>query len=96
MTGSRRWQILALITMALVGVGFGIWLVRVGFVGLGCAWVGVFLWRGQQFVVWFPAPVKAPTGVTPSLTSTWQRLLLSIVCLLGAAVCAVGIYLWPL
>jgi hypothetical protein len=35
MIDSRRWQILALITMALVGVGFGIWLVRTGFITLG-------------------------------------------------------------
>src|SRR5260370_11305255 len=94
MTGSRRWQILALITMALVGVGFGIWLLREGFVGLGCAWVGLFLWRGQQFAVWFIAPARAPSDFTPPLTSRWQSFLLSIVCLLGAAVCAVGIYLW--
>jgi hypothetical protein len=96
MTGSGRWQILALITMALVGVGFGIWLLRVGFVGLGCAWVGLFLWRGQQFAVWFIAPARAPSDFTPPLTSRWQSFLLSIVCLLGAAVCAVGIYLWRL
>jgi hypothetical protein len=96
MVGSRRWQILALITMALVGVGFGIWLLRAGFITLGCVWIGVFLWRGKQFVVWFLAPVKAPSGVSPPLTSAWQRFLLSIACLLGATVCAVGIYLWRL
>ncbi len=65
---------------------------------LGCVWIGVFLWRGQQFVVWLIAPVRAPSDVTPPLTSTWQRLLLSIICLLGAAICAVGVYLsrlWP-
>ena len=82
--------------MALVGVGFGIWLLREGFVGLGCAWVGLFLWRGQQFAVWFIAPARAPSDFTPPLTSRWQSFLLSIVCLLGAAVCAVGIYLWRL
>jgi multisubunit Na+/H+ antiporter MnhG subunit len=92
--GSRRWQILALMTMALVGVGFGIWLLRQGFVSLGCIWIGLFLWRGQQFAVWFIAPAKAQSDVTPPLSSRWQRLLLSIVCLLGALVCAVGAYLW--
>jgi hypothetical protein len=96
MVGSRRWQILALITMALVGVGFGIWLSRAGFTTLGCFWIAVFLWRGQQFIVWFVAPVRAPSDVTPSFTSIWQRLLLSIICLLGAAVCALGAYLWRL
>ena len=92
--GSRRWQILALIIMALVGIGFGIWLLREGFVALGCFCIGVFLWRGQQFAVWFIAPVRSPSDVTSPLTSRWQRLLLSIVCLLGAAVCAIGVYLW--
>jgi hypothetical protein len=92
MISSRRWQILALITMALVGVGLGIWLLRRGFVTLGCVWIGLFLWRDQQFVVWFI--FKAPSDRTPPVTSRWQRLLLSIVCLLGAAVCAVGVYLW--
>ena len=82
--------------MALVGVGFGIWLLRAGFVTLGCFWIGVFLWRGQQFAVWFVAPVRTPSDVTPPLTSTWQRLLLSIACLLGAAICALGVYLWRL
>jgi hypothetical protein len=47
----RQWQILALITMSLVGVAFGIWLFRAGFTILGCAYIGVFLWRGQQFAV---------------------------------------------
>jgi hypothetical protein len=94
--GRRRWQILMLMTVALVGVGFGIWLLRKGFVSLGCIWIGVFLWRGQQFAVWFIAPAKAPSYVTPPLTLTWQRLLLSVICLLGAAVCAVGVYLWCL
>jgi lipopolysaccharide export LptBFGC system permease protein LptF len=48
MIGSRRWQILALIAMALVGVFFGIWLFRAGFTTLGCVYIGVFLWRGQH------------------------------------------------
>lgn len=92
--GSRQWQTLALIAMALFGVGFGIWLLRKGFAALGGLFVGLFLWRVQQFVVWFIAPARAPSDVTPPLTSRWQPLLLSIVCLLGAAVCAVGVYLW--
>jgi len=94
MIDTRRWQILGLLAMALVGVGFGIWLLRTGFVALGCVWVGVFLWRGQQFVVWLIAPAKAPPAATSPIASRWQRLLLSIVCLPGAAVSAVGIYLW--
>jgi hypothetical protein len=92
--GSRRWQILALLAMALVGVAFGIWLIRAGFTIIGCVYIGVFLWRGQQFAVWFIAPGRAPSDVTLPLTSWWQRLLLSIVCLLGAAICALGVYLW--
>jgi hypothetical protein len=83
-------------TMALVGIGFGIWLFHAGFITLGCFWVAVFLWGGQQFAVWFVAPVRAPSDITPPLTARWQRVLLSIVCLLGAAVCAVGVYLWRL
>jgi hypothetical protein len=79
MINSRRWQISILITLALVGIGFGIWLFRLGFITLGCVYVGVFLWRGQQFSVWFIAPAKAPPDVTPPLTSIGQRLLLSIV-----------------
>jgi hypothetical protein len=82
--------------MALVGVSFGIWLLRAGFVILGCFWIAVFLWRGQQFAVWFVVPARIPADVARPLTSRWQRLLLSIVCLLGAAVCALGVYLWRL
>ena len=93
MVGSRRWQILGLIAMALVGVCFGIWLLRTGFVTLGCLWIAVFVWRAQ-FAVWFMVPLRAPSDVTPPLTSRGQQLLLSLVCLLGAAVCAVGVYLW--
>ena len=92
----RRWQILALMVMALVGVVLGIWLLRAGFTNLGCVFIGVFLWRGQQFAVWFIAPRRAPSDVTPPLSSWWQHLLLSVVCLLGAAVCALGVYLWRL
>jgi len=98
MLSSRRLKILGLITMAFVGIGFGIWLVRREFVTLGSLWIGVFVWRAQQFTVWFLSPVKAPPDTTGPLTSKWQRLLLSIVGLLGAGVCGVGVYLsvlWP-
>ena len=94
MVGSRRWQILALIAMAVIGVCFGVWLFQVGIVALGCLWIAVFVWRAQQFAVWFIVPRKSPPDTTPPLTSRWQRLLLSVICLLGAAVCAVGVYLW--
>lgn len=94
MAAHRKWQICALITMALIGIAFGIWLFRVGFISLGCFWIGVFLWRGQQFLVWLAVPAKAPSEVILRFTSIWQRLLLSIICLLGAAICALGVYLW--
>src|ERR1043165_3218717 len=94
MTHMRLWQIPFLLAMALVGIGLGIWLVRLDFVPLGCIWIGVFLWRGQQFAVWLIAPAKAPSGVTSPLTSKSQRTLLSVICLLGSAICAVGVYLW--
>ena len=42
------------------------------------------------------APFKAPSDITPPPISRGQRLLLSVICLLGAAVCAVGVYLWRL
>jgi hypothetical protein len=96
MIGRRQWQTLGLILMALIGVGLGIWLLHEGYTTLGCLCVGVFLWRGQQFSVWLIAPSSAPSDTTSPLTSRWQRLLLSIVCVLGAAVCAVGVYLWRL
>jgi len=98
MLSSRRLKILGLITMAFVGVGFGIWLVRRQFVTLGSVWIGVFVWRAQQFAVWFLSPIKAPSDTTAPLTSKWQRLLLLIVGLLGATVCGAGVYLsllWP-
>jgi hypothetical protein len=80
--------------MSLVGVALGIWLTWAGFTVLGGLGMGVFLWRAQQFALWLIAPNKVPSDVTPPLISSWQRLLLSIVCLLGAGVCAVGVYLW--
>jgi len=43
MIGSRRWQVLALVAMALIGVAFGIWLLRASFITLGCFWVCEFL-----------------------------------------------------
>ena len=99
MVSSRRQKILALTVLALVLVGFGVWLIKMGYLGLGCLFIAVFGWRVQQFVVWFIAPSKAPEDYhSHPLTSRWQRVLLSIVCLLGAGVCAVGVYLcrlWP-
>jgi hypothetical protein len=98
MIGSRQRKILGLILMALIGVGFGVRLLHAGYTIIGCVSVGVFLWRGQQFSVWLIVPSSAPSDTTPPLTSRWERLLLSIVCVLGAAVCAVGVYLcrlWP-
>jgi hypothetical protein len=92
--GSRRGQILALLAMALAGVCFGIWLFRDGFIELGCLWIALFVWSAQQFAVWLIAPFRAPSDVTPPLTSGGQRLLLSVICVLGAGVCAVGVYLW--
>lgn len=96
MIGNRQWQVLGLIVMVLIGVGLGVWLLSADYTTLGCLWVGVFLWRGQQFSVWLIAPSSTPSDTTPLLTSRWQRLPLSIVCILGAAVCAVGVYLWRL
>jgi hypothetical protein len=91
--GNRRWQILGLMAMAVVGIVFGVWLFREGFVGLGCFWMAVFLWRAQQFAVWFISPIKAPSNVVAPLASKTQRMLLSVICLIAASVCAVGIYL---
>jgi hypothetical protein len=96
MSNGRRWKTLVLIAMSIIGIGLGFWLFREGFIILGCIWVAVFLWRGQQFVLWLIVPRLAPSDTTPPLGSRWQRFLLSIVCLLGAAVCAIGIYLWRL
>src|SRR5579863_5298379 len=96
MTGRRR-KILALVVMALIGVGLGVWLVRRGFVHLGCLFIAVFIWRAQEFLVWFITPSKALDDYyTPPLTSRWQRVLLSVVCLIAGIVCAVGVYLWRL
>jgi hypothetical protein len=96
MTGRRR-KILALMVMALIGVGLGVWLVRRGFVYLGCLFVAVFIWRAQEFLVWFITPFKAPDDYyTPPLTSRWQSVLLSVICLVAGIVCAVGVYLWRL
>jgi len=95
MIGSGRWQILVLIAMALVGIFLGIWLFRAGFPIVGCVYVGVFLWRGQQFALWLVAPGVAPSDATLPMSSG-QRFLLSIVCLFGAAFCAIGVYLWQL
>jgi hypothetical protein len=96
MSGRRPWQILALIIMSLAGVVFGIWLSRAGVIALGCLFIGVFLWHARQFASWLIAPGRVPSRVTPRMSSRWQRLLLSIVCLFGAAVCGVGVYFWRL
>jgi hypothetical protein len=80
--------------MSLIGVVLGIWLTWLGFIGLGSLFIGVFLWRAQQFALWLIAPNQVPSDFTPPLISSWQRLLLSVVCLLAAGVCAVGVYLW--
>jgi multisubunit Na+/H+ antiporter MnhG subunit len=80
--------------MAIIGVGLAIWLFQAGFVKLGCLGIGVFLWRSRQFAAWLIVPASAPSDGTPPLRSKWQRILLSTVCLFGAAVCALGIYLW--
>jgi|SRR5215469_13430607 len=98
MFGSRRLQALSLVIMSLVGIAFGVWLLRAGFVFLGCGFIGVFLWRALQSAVWLVAPGRAPSNVTPRLNARWQHFLLTVVCLLGAGVCAVGLYLcfwWP-
>jgi hypothetical protein len=94
MAGNRQLQILLLVFASLLGIVIGVWLLSAGFVALGCAFIALFLWRGQQFAIWLAVPRMAPADVTPPLSSLWQRLLLSIVCLLGAGTCAVGVYLW--
>ncbi len=83
MRSYKRWQILALIIMCCIGFAFGIWLLRAGFILIGCLFIGLFLWRGQQFVIWFIVPSRAPSDVTPSLNSPGQKLVLSVVCLLA-------------
>ncbi len=89
-------KILALIIMSVIGVGLGVWLFRAGFTLLGCVYMGLFLWRGQQFAVWLIAPKLAPPDATPAMNSSRQRILLSLICFLGSAVCALGVYLWHL
>src|SRR5579863_3266918 len=95
MTG-RTWKISCLVVMSLVGVILGIWVTRLGFIGLGSLFIGVFLWRAQQFSLWLIVPNRVPSDVASPLISSWQRLLLSIVCLLGAGLCMIEVYLWRL
>jgi hypothetical protein len=90
----QRWQVWTLIGMSLVGVTFGIWLCWAGFPLIGSLCLGVFLWRAQQFALWLVAPRKIPSDIAPTLSSWWERFLLWVICLLGMAVCAVGIYVW--
>ena len=82
--------------MSLAGVALGIWLAWAGSTVLGSVFIGLFLWLAQQSALWLVAPGSAPSDVTLGMTSSWQRLLLSIICLIGAAVCGLGIYLWSL
>ena len=94
MTGNRRWPILLLIVMSLVGIGLGIWLFRAGEILLGCIEIGLWLWMAQRFAIFLIVPGAVPSNVALPVRSLWQRILLAIVCLLGAAICAVGVYLW--
>ena len=91
----QRWQVGALIGLSLVGVTFGIWLCWADFPLIGSLWLGVFLWRAQQLAVGLVGPANPP-DVAHTLSSRRERLILWVICLLGMAVCAVGIYLWRL
>ena len=80
--------------MSLVGVTFGIWLCWADFPLIGSLWLGLFLWWARQLAVGLVAPRRIPIDIAPTLSSRSERLLLWVICLLGMAVCAVGIYLW--
>jgi hypothetical protein len=94
MMSGRRKQIVALMAMVTAIIGLGIWLILADFVGLGCFFVAVFLWRLQQLAIWLIAPEKAPSVTSQPITSKWHRLLLSVICIVAAGVCSLGIYLW--
>ncbi|MGD0761524.1 MAG: hypothetical protein ABR921_21715 [Candidatus Sulfotelmatobacter sp.] len=94
MADRRQWQVWVLFALSLAGVALGIWLVRGGFAILGCLLMGVFLWRAQQFVGWILVPGIVPPDATLRLESRGQRVLLALASLLGAALCALGVYLW--
>jgi uncharacterized integral membrane protein len=92
----QRWQVWTLIGMSLVGVTFGIWLCWADFPFIGSLWLGVFLWWARQLAVGLVASRKISTDIAPPLSSWLDRLLLWVICLLGMAVCAVGVYVWRL
>jgi hypothetical protein len=94
MLSRHQWHVPLLILMSVIGAALGIWLIRAGFIVLGCIYIAVFLWRSKQFVGWMIAPARIPSDSTPSFASWKQHLVLSVICLLGAAVCAIGVYLW--
>ncbi len=96
--GRRRWQVVSLLAMSLIGVALGIWLTVAGFPLLGSLFIAVFLWRAQQFSLWLVVPTAVPRDVPGPMNGRWQRALLSIIVLLGAVICGVGVYLcqmWP-
>jgi len=94
MPRKRSGPILLLLTMSLIGVSFGIWLLRVGEVLLGCWWLGLWLFNAQRFAIWLIVPAAAPWDVPRGISSRVQRVLFAVVCLLAAAVFATGVYLW--
>ncbi|MCI0352982.1 MAG: hypothetical protein L0Z53_26470 [Acidobacteriales bacterium] len=83
-----------LVAMSLIGVGFGIWLLRVGEVLSGSLSLGLWLFNGQRFAIWLIVPAAAPSDGQRGISSRWQRVLLVVVCFLAAAVFATGVYLW--
>ena len=67
MMDGKRLQISGLVLMAILAVGLGIWLLRAGYTALGCVWVGVFLWRAQQFSFWLIVRKRHPLTIWTSV-----------------------------